>query len=166
MPKLLTKLVYILTSDVFTCFSKSFSSDIFQELSHDMYVSSSYRSDGFDFPPRAYLFFAALELVLSLNGTQAILSAFSLALLIQGIIHRFLFVFPGPEEYASRTAGVTIGTAITAIVMLTLGLVCIASYVIQRKLENEMQEKNTCCWQTDLSILCYLLLFFVHFISQ
>lgn len=46
----------------------------------------------------------------------------------------------GAQEYSSRTAGVTIGTAVTAIVILVLLTICVASYVIQRKLEKEQQK--------------------------
>lgn len=53
----------------------------------------------------------------------------------------FLAFLVGAQEYSSRTAGVTVGTAVTVIVIVTLLLVCIASYVIQRKLEEE-QQKN------------------------
>lgn len=48
----------------------------------------------------------------------------------------------GAQEYSSRTAGVTVGTAIVVIVLLTLVMVCIASYVIQRKLEEEQRERQ------------------------
>lgn len=53
---------------------------------------------------------------------------------------RLFLPLAGAQEYSSRTAGVTVGTAVTVIVIATLVLICIASYVIQRKLEEEEQK--------------------------
>lgn len=55
----------------------------------------------------------------------------------------FYTCLAGAQEYSSRTAGVTVGAAVTVIVIATLVLVCIASYVIQRKLEDEQKRDET-----------------------